>query len=228
MKTNIKGLIAATCALTLIAACNTEKVSLYDTAYDSVCFPTVGSTADTSRFAFGMLPDPNVESFVFTVAVNLVGSLTERDREFSVETLKGPGNSQTKYEIITPSLIKAGEDTAEIEVRVWKTPNLDTRDTVTIVLRDSKDLLAAIKTQSTRCLIFYSKVERPSWWEDYYFGRFHEIKMDVMQAVLGSKDNLLANPSEWNFLNSILNEYCQINDVRYPDTDGEVRFANGF
>lgn|GEM_PF-1154039 len=238
MKTTIKGILTALSVATLLSACQTEKVMTWEPT-DCVYF--VNST-DISRFGFATLPDPTVESAIFTVEVNLAGNLVGHDRVFYVEVLKNAGHSQTRYEIIQPSILKANESTANIEIRLWRTPNLDTdRDTITIKLKGSNDLIADMalynrnmeNVASTRHITFYNGIERPSWWgtdamSEFYFGRYHVIKMQILQIVLGSMENPRADTVAWNLYRLLLNNYCEEHDIRYPDDGTEVRFLPGY
>lgn len=231
MKNTIKVIAAGCIALALLCSCRTEKVMTFEPV-DCVFFQNVGTTEDTLRFAFGLLPDPTVESAVFTAEVNIAGTSAPRDREFYVDVLKDAGNPQTRYEIITPSVLKAGETVAGVEIRLWRTPNLDTtRDTVTVVLRGSADLIADLSDNTTRCITFYNPIDMPSWWTKNatHLGRYHEIKLQVLQIVLGSMEDPVSDDAyAWAYYQVILNDYCADNDVRYPDDNKEVRFANGY
>ena len=225
----IKGIIAGFLILTTFFSCETEKVMTFEPL---TCVYFANAT-DTSRFSFGTAVDLNAESAIFTIPVNIIGSATNRDREFFVETLEGAKDAQTRYEIIQPSLLKANRDTAYIEIRVWKTPNLEIdRDAITIVLKGSNDLIADMENNSSRCVTFYGKIDRPSWWtvanETTHYGRFHEIKMKILNIVLGSMDNPRSDTVAWPYYKTILNFYCEENDIRYPDTNEPVRFMTGY
>lgn len=226
MKTNMKGFIAGFPVLALLFSCNTDKVDLYDPATDGMYFQ---NSKDTSRLAFGILEDPTVESAVFTVPVILMGTIAGHDREFYVETVENPRNSATRYEIIQPSVLKAGQSTANIEIRLWQTANLSDKDTLLIRLKDSPDLRALVRTNSLRCVTLYKGVDRPAWWTDQYsslrLGRFHEIKMEILRIVLGSMNDPYApDPNRWNFNKMILNAYCEENNIVYPGTNERVKF----
>ena len=230
MKMKIKGIIVGFLILIAFFSCVTEEVMTFE-PLGCVYF---ANATDTSRFTFGTLENPNVESAIFTIPVIIAGASADRDREFFAETLKEAKNAQTKYEIIRPSILKAHKDTGYIEIRLWKTPNLDVvRDTITIVLKGSSDLIADMISNSTRCVTFYNKVERPTWWdvtnvERYYLGRFHELKMEILQIVLGSMDNPRLDTYAWTFNQTILNKYCEDNDIKYPGTDEPLRFIGEY
>ena len=233
MKANIKGFIVGLSVLAFLSACEAEKVKLYDPATDGIYFAKIGENEnemfeDTTRFAFGALPNPHVESAICTITAHLAGALADHDREFFVDIFKGPGNPATKCEVIQPSILKAGKNTADIEIRVWRTPNLDTRDTITVKLKSSPDLTAELDGMLTRCITLYNKVDKPSWWGDWEvqtrIGRFHEIKMEILNLVLGSIENPLNPAAEWTFRQAVLNKYCEDNDIKYPGTDEQVSF----
>jgi hypothetical protein len=233
MKT-IKKIIVVLPLLALLFACQKEKVQPFDTSMNGVYFEFLNNATDTVRFSFATLPNPMVESAIFTLPAHLAGAIADYDRIFFVETLNGPKNPDTRYEIIQPSVLKAGETIADIEIRVWKTPNLAiARDTITVVLKGSSDLVAEFARHSTRSITFFSGIDRPSWWtasvENNHMGRYHEIKMEILQIVLGSMDNPTSPLVTWTFFNQPeLNWYCAVNDIRYPDTGEPVRFLPGF
>lgn len=234
MKTHIRKLLFAIPVAALLVACETEKATLYDTAQDGMYFSkkTVSYELvdDTVRMAFGSLPDPYVESAVFPVPVILMGSVADVDREFDVEVLKDKTNPGTRYEIVRPLVLKAGEIRANIDIRLWRTENLSVRDTITLKLVPTADLVVKMADFSTRCITFYRGFDRPDWWTDSYIdydiGRFHEIKMEILMTILGSIGDPLADYSAWNFYKIVLNQYCIDNDIRYPDT-GELVNFNG-
>lgn len=237
MKTNIKGLITVLSAMAVLFACETETAELYKPETDGMYFTKllVGvdeMVDDTTRLAFGNLPDPTVESAIFTVPVLLMGSVADYDREFHVETMKEANNSGTRYEIIQPSILKAGATEADIEIKLWKTENLSVRDTIIIQLVDSPDLRVMMKDFSTRCITFYKGYDRPEWWTDSYteynLGGFHEIKMEILFEVLGSTDNPCSDTNRWKFYQLVLNDYCKDNDIRDPDTGEIVTFLGTY
>ncbi|MCL2562023.1 MAG: DUF4843 domain-containing protein [Rikenellaceae bacterium] len=237
MKTNIKGFIIVLSVLALIFGCENEKVPLYDSAIDGVYFGTTNAASpivvinnDTSRFAFGALPNPNVESHIFTIPVSLMGTIADHDREFRIEIYKEPTNPGTRYEIIQPSVLKAGATSAVAEIRVWKTSNLmSQRDVITLRLVGTKDLTAIKAGFMTHCFTIYGGFDRPEWWTDSVIdntmGRFHEIKMEIMLIVLGSTNNPLTPSNQQPVNLRALNDYCEENNIKYPGTDELVRFV---
>jgi len=227
MKT-IKKFLVIFSAMSLLIACEAEQVMLFDPAMDGVQFE---SPADTSRFTFAMLPDPNVESTIFTVPVLLAGRIANHDRRFYVDILEGARHPGTRYEIIQPSILKAGEHIANIEIRVWRTPNLDEEnDMITIALRGSSELVSKFALHSTHTPTFGTRFERPIWWSDSNarttFGRWHSLKLEVLLRVLGSIEDptLGAGAGAWPFRQRILNDYLEYHDIRYPDTGEPMRF----
>lgn len=231
MKTNIKGLIAGFSLLAVLCACEKEKATTYGPK-DCVYFYHDGTSADTAKFAFAMLANSDVESAVFSTEVRLFGVAVDYDRKFDMEVVHGARNPQTKFEIIRPALVKAGETTGYAEIRVWKTANLDTkRDTVTIGLVPTGDLLANFVEHSTRTITFYNGIDRPKWWTvsyESYMGRFHEKKMEILKIVLGSMDDPRTDVYRWAYSQMLLNEYCELHDIKYPGTENPMRFANGY
>lgn len=238
MKTYIKGFLAGICTLAFLAACDTEKKPVFDTGLDGLFFGSINSNngavefqVDTTRLAFGMLPDPSVESSVFTVPTYLIGAMAGYDREVNVEVLREPRNSGTRYEIVRPLLLKAGETSANIDIRIWRTDNLMVeRDTIVIGLKDSKDLVMKVKDDFlSRCITIYGGFDRPTWWNEQYvnevIGRFHEIKMEILLEVLGSTNNPFApSANQWWFNQIVLNAYCEDNNITYPGTSEIVSF----
>ncbi len=229
MKTYIKTMALGLLAPALFAACQKEKVMTFEPT-DCVYFK---NPTDTSRFTFALLDDPQVESAVFTVAVDLAGSPAAHDRTFHAEVIEDARNPQTRYEILGPSLLRAGESTGTVEVRVWRTENLETaRDTITIALKGSPELIAEFAHHSTRCITFYNRIDKPAWWnfiiEYITMGKFHEIKMQILNKVLGSMDDPTVDGNAWPYYKLMLNRYCEENDVRYPENDKPVRFQAGY
>ena len=230
----IKKIIVILPLLVLLFACRKEKVQPFDTSMNGVYFEFLNNTTDTVRFSFATLPNPIVEYAIFTLPARLAGAIAAADRIFYVETLNAPKSSETRYEIIQPSILKAGETIADIEIRVWKTPNLAiARDTITVVLKGSSDLVSEFARNSARCITFYSGIDRPSWWtqnvENVLMGQYHQIKMELLQIVLGSMDNPTTIRATWDFFyQPELNRYCIEHDIMYPGTNDPVRFQPGY
>lgn len=247
MKTNIKGIIACLPLLALFVACETQQTPSYDKATDGVLFgvyddaisnnfdsPSVG---DTTRLSFGSLPDPTVESHVFEFPyIQLQGAIADHDREINVEVAKGPVNPATRFEIV-PTVMKAGEYTANLAVRVYNTDNLSERDTVTVQLADAPELRALPKfwaaLNPTHTFILYKGVDQPAWWTeyyiDYYIGRYDDLKMQILMTVVGStEDPVNTDSAKWPLLQAVLNKYCEDNDIKYPGTDEDLRFIGEY
>lgn len=224
MKTNMKGFIAVLSAAVALMACEKQEVMIFKPA-DCIYFKNPTTILATS---FGYMND-DVESAIFTAEAFLAGSTADHDRQFSVEVVKEAGNSETRYEIVDPTVLKAGENVANVEIKVWKTANLATaRDTIAIRLKPSETLIADMSENSTRYVTFYNKIEKPSWWTGLFIsmqmGRYHDIKVKVLYWVLGSINDPRSN---WVVNQQLLNNYCKINDIRYPDTGGRVLFSMG-
>lgn len=241
MKTNITGFIACFILLAALTACETADTQKYDKSTDGVFFGTYTADTDytgfllydTTRLSFGNLPDPTVESHVFEFPyVQLMGMIADHDRAFNMEMAKGPTNPATRFEIV-PSVMKAGEHTASFSVKLYNTENLSVRDTVTIQFADAPELIALptlmpTMFKPTHTFILYNGVDRPAWWIDWYvteyLGRYDELKLQILQTVLGSTDDPTADTAKWPLIQAVLNQYCEDNDIKYPGTDEDLWF----
>ena len=226
MKTNIKTVLAVLMVSAALASCSKEEVGTINSP-DCVYFKNAGISA----FSFGFLDDETVESSIFTVQAELAGNAVDYDREFDVEVVKEANDSRTRYEIVRPSVLKAGENTAIVNIKLWQSPNLDIeRDTIAVKLVGSSSLIATMEENSTRYITFYSKIDRPGWWGYDFFtqvllGRYHEIKVKILYLVLGTTED--PRTTSWADNQLKLNNYCKQNDVRYPDTGTKVLFTFG-
>lgn len=147
--------------------------------------------ADTTRFTFAYIEG---DETVLEFPLVLEGAYASRARTIAVEVLRDVNNAQTRYEILTPVKLEANADTAWLNVKVYRTENLqEERDTLTFQIVPSEDLLAGDKDYLIHTLTLYDRIEEPSWWREPfkgqdYLGDFSELKMQIIQEVFGTTE----------------------------------------
>jgi len=167
------------------------------------------------------------------------GTPSNKDRIVNVEVEQDKSNSQTRYELMKPVIIPAGELSGVMKVKIFKTPNLDNdADSVSFVIKDSEDLLVAqpwAYGEPMDCLvskmIVMSRYAQPSWWTstwtNTYWGPFTQEKMDVVYIVLGSLDN--PNPGDtpiFQYNVYLINQYIEEHNCTEADGTPMAKIIN--
>lgn len=169
-----------------ITACHKSEVETWNNM-GAIRF----ANADTTRFTFAYLEG---DETVLEIPMVLEGEYASRRREVAIKVAREVSNELTRYEILTPVELEANADTAWLKIKIYRTENLQQeRDTLTLQIESSKDLLAGDKDYLLHTLTLYDRIEEPSWWREPfmgldYLGEFSELKMQIIQEVFGTTD----------------------------------------
>ena len=232
MKKNIITLILFFATVISMVGCSKEEVSIW-TEKGRVWFTSV----DTVSFTFAQHTD--VPSYVVQLPITLAGNIADKDRIVNVSVSSAARNSKTKYEIESPVVIQKDSTSGFLNVKVYKTDNLDVAaDTISFKISSSDDLITGLDAYLTKTLIVYNHYVKPAWWGMYTsweLGRCTELKLSIIDKVVGLSnikggpyDGKETDPNSWTIWKYELNKYLEKNGPLY-DYDGMVvKFANGY
>lgn len=213
MKTNKQILIIVT--LLALASCKIDPIDSWS-AKGRVWFT---SDADTI-FSFKKVDD-NIKETIVEIPLTVAGTIDKEQREVNLDVIQEKSSPDTKYEIERPVLIKAGENSGVLKVKVLKTSNLSTNpDSITFAIKSSDHLEAGIISNLKKKLVITNMYVRPWWWYDFNLGLWTEEKHLVIIQVLGSDKDIRGNGAEPNFRRGwthpdalyniyLLNKYCE-------------------
>lgn len=100
--------------------------------------------------------------------VNLIGHVTDYDRPFEVAVVEEETTAEeNEYEIETP-VLKAGEITTDLKIKLFKTPRMDEEKvTLTILLLAGKHFNLGYEDQLTAQVIYDNTPLKPEWWTEF-------------------------------------------------------------
>lgn len=224
-------LILVAALICCLMSCSKEEVSIW-TDKGRVWF----SSSDTLRFTFAQ--HEGVDSYVIKLPLTIAGNTAGNDRAFNVSVSSAARNSNTKYEIQTPTVIQKDSTSGYLNVLVYKTTNLETAsDTVTFKLIDSDQLVTGLDAQLEKTIVISSHYVKPDWWGRYTeweLGRYTEKKIAIVDMLIGL-ENIKGGPydgldgeNDWTIWEYKLRKYIKDNGPLYDDDGMEIRFEYGY
>ena len=165
--------------------------------------------------------------------ISMAGRVADEDRTVTVKDLgSSPFNPGSRYEIVS-AVIPAGEVTGTLQVKVYKTENLEeASDTLNFEIYGSEVFEVGLSDYLHHAIIISSSLAKPSWWDstaDRYVGYYSEKKLEIIYTVLGS-DEIFSSASSWwsddvQIAIYQLNQYCKKNNIKYhPDDEDVITF----
>ena len=133
--------------------------------------------------------------------VNLIGHVTGYDRPFEVAVVEEETTAEeNEYEIETP-VLKAGEITTDLKIKLFKTPRMDEEKvTLTILLLAGKHFNLGYEDQLTAQVIYDNTPLKPEWWTEFialcYLGEYTPAKYNAFYNYCGLTDISDLEPSE--------------------------------
>ena len=214
--------------LLIMTACSKSEIDTWD-ARPRVWFT---NSNDTTLFSFYTQPEGTTESVV-EVPISMAGRVADEDRTVTVKDLgSSPFNPGSRYEIVS-AVIPAGEVTGTLQVKVYKTENLEeASDTLNFEIYGSEVFEVGLSDYLHHAIIISSSLAKPSWWDstaDRYVGYYSEKKLEIIYTVLGS-DEIFSSASSWwsddvQIAIYQLNQYCKKNNIKYhPDDEDVITF----
>ena len=154
--------------------------------------------------------------------VNLIGHVTGYDRTFEVAVVEEETTAEeNEYEIETP-VLKAGEITTDLKIKLFKTPRMDEEKvTLTILLLAGKHFNLGYEDQLTAQVIYDNTPLKPEWWTEFialcYLGEYTPAKYNAFYNYCGLTDISDLEPSELRELVLGFKEYIEENGITEED-----------
>ena len=154
--------------------------------------------------------------------VNLIGHVTGYDRPFEVAVVEEETTAEeNEYEIETP-VLKAGEITTDLKIKLFKTPRMDEEKvTLTILLLAGKHFNLGYEDQLTAQVIYDNTPHKPEWWTEFialcYLGEYTPAKYNAFYNYCGLTDISDLEPSELRELVLGFKEYIEENGITEED-----------
>ena len=154
--------------------------------------------------------------------VNLIGHVTGYDRPFEVAVVEEETTAEeNEYEIETP-VLKAGEITTDLKIKLFKTPRMDEEKvTLTILLLAGKHFNLGYEDQLTAQVIYDNTPLKPEWWTEFialcYLGEYTPAKYNAFYNYCGLTDISDLEPSELRELVLGFKEYSEENGITEED-----------
>ena len=154
--------------------------------------------------------------------VNLIGHVTGYDRPFEVAVVEEETTAEeNEYEIETP-VLKAGEITTDLKIKLFKTPRMDEEKvTLTILLLAGKHFNLGYEDQLTAQVIYDNTPLKPEWWTEFialcYLGEYTPAKYNSFYNYCGLTDISDLEPSELRELVLGFKEYIEENGITEED-----------
>ena len=154
--------------------------------------------------------------------VNLIGHVTGYDRPFEVAVVEEETTAEeNEYEIETP-VLKAGEITTGLKIKLFKTPRMDEEKvTLTILLLAGKHFNLGYEDQLTAQVIYDNTPLKPEWWTEFialcYLGEYTPAKYNAFYNYCGLTDISDLEPSELRELVLGFKEYIEENGITEED-----------
>lgn len=154
--------------------------------------------------------------------VNLIGHVTGYDRPFEVAVVEEETTAEeNEYEIETP-VLKAGEITTDLKIKLFKTPRMDEEKvTLTILLLAGKHFNLGYEDQLTAQVIYDNTPLKPEWWTEFialcYLGEYTPAKYNAFYNYCGLTDISDLEPSELRELVLGFKEYIEKNGITEED-----------
>lgn len=154
--------------------------------------------------------------------VNLIGHVTGYDRPFEVAVVEEETTAEeNEYEIETP-VLKAGEITTDLKIKLFKTPRMDEEKvTLTILLLAGKHFNLGYEDQLTAQVTYDNTPLKPDWWTEFialcYLGEYTPAKYNAFYNYCGLTDISDLEPSELRELVLGFKEYIEENGITEED-----------
>ena len=154
--------------------------------------------------------------------VNLIGHVTGYDRPFEVAVVEEETTAEeNEYEIENP-VLKAGEITTDLKIKLFKTPRMDEEKvTLTILLLAGKHFNLGYEDQLTAQVIYDNTPLKPEWWTEFialcYLGEYTPAKYNAFYNYCGLTDISDLEPSELRELVLGFKEYIEENGITEED-----------
>lgn len=227
---NIIRYILTVCSVAMLCSCVEDDLTTYS-SNDSIYFsPSVEGAVATNPFdslfySLGLVPNSFTDSLI-SIPVKVMGKVVDYDREFSVELSAGSTAVEgTNFEFANDLLIPAGQIAAEVQIRLFKTPDI-LEDTVNIGLRllsnehfgtdmqnDFNELGEKELSHIDFDVYLTAVITQPRYWFAPYLGDFSVKKILLMAEILDIDPLIFTKPgisvSQMNYFGVVMKRYLE-------------------
>ena len=181
-----------------------------------------GESIDLAHLAKSFASYAGASEMEVSFKVNLIGHVTGYDRPFEVAVVEEETTAEeNEYEIETP-VLKAGEITTDLKIKLFKTPRMDEEKvTLTILLLAGKHFNLGYEDQLTAQVIYDNTPLKPEWWTEFialcYLGEYTPAKYNAFYNYCGLTDISDLEPSELRELVLGFKEYIEENGITEED-----------
>ena len=181
-----------------------------------------GESIDLAHLTKSFASYAGASEMEVSVKVNLIGHVTGYDRPFEVAVVEEETTAEeNEYEIETP-VLKAGEITTDLKIKLFKTPRMDEEKvTLTILLLAGKHFNLGYEDQLTAQVIYDNTPLKPEWWTEFialcYLGEYTPAKYNAFYNYCGLTDISDLEPSELRELVLGFKEYIEENGITEED-----------
>ena len=181
-----------------------------------------GESIDVAHLTKSFASYAGASEMEVSFKVNLIGHVTGYDRPFEVAVVEEETTAEeNEYEIETP-VLKAGEITTDLKIKLFKTPRMDEEKvTLTILLLAGKHFNLGYEDQLTAQVIYDNTPLKPEWWTEFialcYLGEYTPAKYNAFYNYCGLTDISDLEPSELRELVLGFKEYIEENGITEED-----------
>ncbi|SHM03699.1 protein of unknown function [Chitinophaga jiangningensis] len=211
----------------LFGACQKESLQAYSSTalvyfYEAVRYKTI--TDDSITYSFAVVPDSVLTDTIY-LPLRIIGEASKTDRQVGCELIAAASTADPSTFEILPAIIPANSYTGTIPVKVNRAAVLKkTEMRLWIQIINSADFKTGVSDQLKYLIRLNDFLSKPSSWRDNLFGKYSNVKYDLIIKATGVVDYTgLDYISERNLLQECRNAlYAYENDHGFLyDENGE-------
>lgn len=164
------------------------------------------------------------------VPLTIASEVATSDRTVAIELVRKPTDNRTQVEVPATATIHAGKLADTLYVDLVNSAHLDVvYDTLAVRILPSNDFQPGLKAYQTATICLHNGYVKPEWWNsdcDRILGYFSQLKMQVMDVVMGGVSDPREDKNKWSSSDLrlqynlfLFNDYVEQNDIRYPNDD---------
>ncbi|MBV7533809.1 DUF4843 domain-containing protein [Chitinophaga sp. sic0106] len=210
----------------LLGACQKESLQAYSSTalvyfYEAVRFKTI--TDDSTTYSFAVVPD-SIQSDTIYLPLRIIGEAAKTDRQVGCELITATSVADPATFEILPAIIPANSYTGSIPVKVNRAAILKTKEMrLWIQITNSPDFKTGVDDQLKYLVRLNDFLSKPSSWRDNLFGKYSNVKYDLIIKASGVADYTgLDYPAERNLL-----QQCRNALYAYENEHGFLYDENG-
>lgn len=175
----------------LLGACKKEALQAYSSTalvyfYEAARNKTI--TDDSTTFSFAVMP-ATVQSDTIYLPLRIIGEAAKTDRQVGCELIAESSIADASCYEILPAIIPANSYTGAIPVKVNRMPVLKTKEMrLWIRIINSPDFKTGVSDQLKYLIRLNDFLSKPSSWRDNLFGKYSNVKFDLIIKATGVVD----------------------------------------